>query len=384
MNKISEEEFLLENITEAYDLLKQGATNSTGIFIDYSSKTTLGKKRLSRINLSTGSFNNSPNIAVVGAGEFTKKVHLPNLKKLGKDITIKAIVNRTGSTAMQLARQYDAKYASTSFDDVLSDSEINSVLIGTRHNLHADMTLKALKAGKNVFVEKPLAMTGEELSLIEEFYKSNNDLKNAQAPILMVGFNRRFSPLMKKIKRQVTKRKNPLIMNYQMNAGYLSSNHWLRTEEGGGRNLGEACHIYDLFTYLTDSDILRVNASSIRSVSSDHADNENFTATLSFSDGSVCSLMFTSLGSNKYPKEIFHVYVDETVQILTDYRELESADASNKVVSLDNVEKGHFEELASFVDSIRNGVEWPIPFWHLIQASRIALIVEEQITGAGQ
>jgi predicted dehydrogenase len=282
---------------------------------------------------------------------------------------------------MQAAKQYGANYATSSFEDVLSDPEIDATLIGTRHNLHADMILKSLKAGKNVLVEKPMAMTVEELTLIEEFYNKNTLIKNGNLPILMVGFNRRFSPMVRKLKAIVSERRTPLIMNYQMNAGFLPADHWLRTEEGGGRNIGEACHIYDLFTFLTESKVSDIKASSIHVASDEHADNENFTATLSFADGSVGSLTFTSLGSSKYPKEIFHVYADGTVHIVTDYRQLESVGGSSKVIRSDKVEKGHFEELEAFVDVLKNGGEWPIPLWQQIQASRIALTVEEQIRG---
>jgi predicted dehydrogenase/threonine dehydrogenase-like Zn-dependent dehydrogenase len=381
LSAIAEEKFLLEDATDAYDLLRNGSADSTGIFIDYTSQTTLDEKSNTRINLSAGPVHDSPNIAVIGAGNFTRRVHLLNLKKLGKDISIGAVVSRTGSNAIQAAKQYGANYASSSFDDVLSDPEIDAVLIATRHNLHAEMSLRALKAGKNVLVEKPMAMTGEELSSIEEFYMEKDAAINDGVPILMVGFNRRFSPMIKKMKEIVSKRKTPLIMNYQMNAGYLAPDHWLRTDEGGGRNLGEACHIYDLFTYLTESEIADTKISSIHTVSGDHAENENFTATLSFADGSVGSLTFTSLGSSKYPKEIFHVFVDEAVHILTDYRKLESVGGSSKVIRSNKVKKGHFEELEAFVNVLKKGGDWPIPLWQQIQASRIALTVEEQIMG---
>ena len=170
-------------------------------------------------------------------------------------------------------------------------------------------------------------------------------------------------------------------MNYQMNAGFLPADHWLRTEEGGGRNIGEACHIYDLFSFLTESEVSDIKVSSIHVVSDEHADNENFIATLSFAEGSVGSLTFTSLGSSKYPKEIFHVYADEAVHILTDYRELESVSGASQVHRLNNIEKGHFEELEAFVYVLKNGGHWPIPLWQQVQASRIAFTVEEQIKG---
>jgi predicted dehydrogenase len=164
-----------------------------------------------------------------------------------------------------------------------------------------------------------------------------------------------------------------------MNAGFLPTDHWLRMEEGGGRNIGEACHIYDLFTFLTESEVSDIKVSSIHVASDEYADNENFAATLSFADGSVGSLTYTSLGSSKYPKEIFHLYADEAVQILTDYRQLESVGGASQVIRADKIEKGHFEELEAFVGVLKNGGEWPIPLWQQIQASKIALTIEEHI-----
>ena len=381
LSMVASEEFAIDNAVDAYDLLEKGNAKSTGIFINYASDSSLKEKSNTRVDVNEKPVGDHINLAVIGAGNFTKRVHLPNLKKLGNNISIGAIVSRTGANAMQAAEQYGANYATSSFEDVLADPEIDTVLIGTRHNLHADMTIKSLQAGKNVLVEKPLAMSGEELLAIEEFYKAKNAAINDRLPILMVGFNRRFSPMIKKLKTVVSERITPLIMNYQMNAGFLPVDHWLRTEEGGGRNIGEACHIYDLFTFLTESEVSDIKVSSINIASDEHANNENFTATLSFADGSVGSLTFTSLGSSKYPKEIFHVYADEVVHILTDYRKLESVGSSSKVIRSDKVEKGHFEELEAFVNVLKNGGEWPIPLWQQIQASRIALTVEEQIRG---
>ena len=381
LSKIASKEFDIDNAAIAYDFLQNGSAESTGIFINYASHSSLQEKSNTQVDIKTKQLDEGINLAVIGAGNFTKRVHLPNLKKLGKDISIGAIVSRTGSNAIQVGKQYGANYATTSFADVLSDSEIDAVLISTRHNLHTDMTLRSLKAGKNVFVEKPMAMTNDELVSIEKFYNNNKAIENEDLPILMPGFNRRFSPMIKKLKTVVSERITPLIMNYQMNAGFLPVDHWLRTEEGGGRNIGEACHIYDLFTFLTESEVSDIKVSSINIASDEHANNENFTATLSFADGSVGSLTFTSLGSSKYPKEIFHVYADEVVHILTDYRKLESVGSSSKVIRSDKVEKGHFEELEAFVNVLKNGGEWPIPLWQQIQASRIALTVEEQIRG---
>jgi predicted dehydrogenase len=157
-------------------------------------------------------------------------------------------MNRTGSNALGVAKQFEAKFATTDYAELLSDPEVNLVMICTRHNLHASMTLDALKSGKNVFVEKPLAMTNQEIADIKDFYQSNKE-----APVLMTGFNRRFSSTAGIIKKLTSETTTPLMINYKMNAGFIANDVWVQGIEGGGRNIGEACHIYDLFNYFTGS-----------------------------------------------------------------------------------------------------------------------------------
>ena len=177
-------------------------------------------------------------------------------------------------------------------------------------------------------------------------------------------------------------RSAPLIMNYEMNSGFLAPDHWLRTEEGGGRNLGEACHIYDLFTYLVDSPVTAVRTSHVRSPDDTHGKNENFTATLSFDDGSIASLTYTTLGCAQYPKETMRVYCDESVLVLDDYLKLEVHGRSDRGLSTAKMEKGHFEEIRAFAKAVREGGDWPIPLWHQVQATRVANTVEQQVSGA--
>ena len=165
--------------------------------------------------------------------------------------SLKAIVFKKGLTAKQLAKRYEADYCTTDYEEVLKDPKVNAVLIATRHNLHAEMVLAALKAGKHVLVEKPLALNQQELDEIKEFY--NSAPHHDTTPILFVGFNRRFSPCAKRAKELTLNRKNPMLINYRMNAGYIPLDHWTQKSQGGGRIIGEACHIFDLFNFWTGS-----------------------------------------------------------------------------------------------------------------------------------
>ena len=256
---------------------------------------------------------------MIGAGSFAQGVHLPNLGKLANSYQLEAIVDANGVNAKTCAERFGARIASSSFADVLNNERVDLVMICTRHNTHAQMVLQALRAGKHVFVEKPLALREAELKEIESFYSEVDD---QTGPLLMTGFNRRFSPFTQKIFEIIQNRKNPMIINYQMNAGYVSPDHWVHSDEGGGRNLGEACHIYDLFSYLTNSKINQVYARSIRPRTEYYSARDNFVATLGFDDGSIANLTYTSLGTPKYSKEEMNIYVDGSILHLDDYRNL--------------------------------------------------------------
>jgi predicted dehydrogenase len=170
-----------------------------------------------------------------------------------------------------------------------------------------------------------------------------------------------------------------MILNYQMNAGYFPKEHWVHSEEGGGRNLGEACHIYDLFVYLTESVASKVEVHHINPVNDYYSSRDNFIATISFEDGSIASLTYTSIGAATHPKEIFHVFVDGQVMLLDDYNELWIADKKTKKSVLKGSDKGHLKQLREFGNSIRCKSEWPIPLWQQIESTRIAILVEEEL-----
>ncbi len=299
-------------------------------------------------------------LAVAGAGNFVRNLHLPNLEKLGDLYRLRAVMSRTGHNATATAKQFSADYATTDYDELLADDEVDAILIGAPHDVHGDMTLRALQAGKHVLVEKPLALTQSELDAIADFYEG---LGEQNAPLLLTGFNRRFSPAAGKIAKALTGRGNPAILNYRMNAGHIPSDNWVHGPTGGGRNIGEACHIYDLFTYLTGSRIVDVSARAIRPKTDFYRADDNFVATLTFDCGSVASLTYTALGDKSHPKEQLDVFCDGQVLQIDDY----------------GADKGHLAERRAFAEAIRGGGAWPIPFWQQQQAMQIAFAVETQI-----
>ncbi|NQW15922.1 MAG: Gfo/Idh/MocA family oxidoreductase [Chloroflexi bacterium] len=314
-----------------------------------------------------------PNIALVGAGKFVMGTHVPILRGLSDKAHIAAIVGRSGARAAEAAAKLGAEIASTDIDEVLGNDDIDAIIIGTRHNLHASLVLQALNAGKHVLVEKPLAVNPDELSEIESFYGSDDPVSK---PILLTGFNRRFAPLVLRLREWLSELEPPYLINYQMNAGFMDPAHWLRTEEGAGRNIGEACHIYDVLTSITEARATSVSAKGLRWPGDVHARNENFTTTIEFEDGSMGAATYSSVGSSKYPKELLHVHAGEHVFVLTDYLNLESHGVQTRTESIDSQDKGHKNEIEAFIEAISGRADVPIPLWQQFQATRIANEVE--------
>lgn len=313
-------------------------------------------------------------VAVLGTGDFAKATHLPNFMKLRNKFDIRWIVSRTGFVAKSVAEQYGAEFAGTDFRHVLDDREVDLCLISTRHNLHAEMSLLALQAGKHVLVEKPLALNEEELEAIKLFYADGDGEK----PILMTGFNRRFSPAINHIRGVLAATKGPKMISYRMNAGYLPPDHWVNGPEGGGRNIGEACHIYDLFNSLVGrSKPVAVKASSVTGGKS--ADpRENFVATLTYDDGSVCSLLYSSLGAEAYPKESMEIFTGGLVITMEGFKDVTIHGGNHRGWSSRASQKGHFEELDALASTISKGVSWPISLEDQLSATRTSFEVEDQ------
>lgn len=364
----------------AYEMIKAGEEKPLIVLLSYPEPKEENKTSLVRVipnsTVTKKIANGRVRLALIGAGGFAKGMHLPNIQAMSKLFKLKAVISRSGHNAKNTAVQYNAEYSGTDYQDVLKDLEVDAVLIATRHDLHASLVLEALEAGKHVFVEKPLALKQEDLEKISNFFNQRSENEN---PILLTGFNRRFSPYMKAAAEQVRNRTNPMIINYRMNAGHIPLDHWVHSEEGGGRNMGEACHIYDVFTYLTGAEVSQIKAFPITPATGYFSVRDNFIAVIKFKDGSVASLTYTALGSRNYPKELMEIYVDGKVICLSDYKKMEFYGTKRKPIKTRFFEKGQKEELVAFGNAVLNGGDWPIPLWQQIQAMEIALRVERDL-----
>ncbi len=315
-------------------------------------------------------------LGVLGAGNFATLVALPAVARIQRIDKI-SIVSAGGLTAALAAKDFGFLRAAADPADVLDDPAINTVGIFTRHHLHAALTAKALKNGKHVFCEKPLALREEELAEVEKVYTQ----AAGRAPrLLMVGFNRRFAPLIAPVKKMIAETGEPPVLAIRVNAGPLPRGHWTQDpEQGGGRILGEACHFVDLLSFLAGARPSRIFAGGAPAFGVDTEDN--FAATLEFANGAVGSLVYTSAGDRAFPKERIEVFCGERVAVLDDFRTLEIWRAGNRRVWNSRLaqDKGHRQVWEAFIRSIQDGAPSPIPAEEIFAGTRATFALRRAV-----
>jgi predicted dehydrogenase/threonine dehydrogenase-like Zn-dependent dehydrogenase len=302
---------------------------------------------------------NTDGLAIVGAGNFTKMTMLPALSKTRANLV--SIVSNSGVSGTALAKKYKIAQSSTDFDNILSDPSINTVVITTRHNLHAPMTIKALSAGKNVFVEKPLALSKDELNDILDAYQKYGGT-------LTVGFNRRFSPFVKKMKALLGSDNIPMNIVATMNAGSIPVNVWVHDLKiGGGRIVGEACHFIDLISFLTGSQVKEVcmNAMGLSPL----MNTDNATILLKYENGSTGVINYFANGSKVYSKERIEVYSQGRTLVLDNWRKLEGFGFNGFTSMKSRMDKGHDTQFELLANQILSKGDALIPIQSLVNTT---------------
>ena len=355
----------LDRADAAYQVVA-GSEPSLGIIIEYPSPQlkTDAALRSSHAALpvqqparpSTG----APAVAFVGAGNHAAGVLIPAFKRAGARLV--TVASASGVAAIHAGRKFGFSEASTESSAVVRDASVEAVVIATRHDSHAALVVQALEAGKPVFVEKPLCLTLDELSAVEDAYA------RAARPMLMVGFNRRFAPHVQRIKTLLAGT-GPKSFVMTVNAGTLAGDHWTRDREiGGGRIVGEACHFIDLLRYLAGSPIASKGRTG-RDVS-----NDTVTLNLTFEDGSIGTVHYFANGSRALAKERLEVFADGTVLQLHNFRTLRGFGVRGfRRSALWRQDKGHQACASAFVAAVRSGGPSPIPFEEIVEVSRTAI-----------
>ena len=311
--------------------------------------------------------------AMIGSGNFAKMTMGPALAKTNAQL--KWVSARTnGAAASHLANKYGFENATTDLEKIWDDPEANTVFIATQHNSHAALVLRALKAGKHIFVEKPLCLTVDELVEIKNCYE-----KRTKEQYLMVGFNRRFAPLTTKMKELLAGRSQPLSLVYTVNAGFISSDHWSQDPEvGGGRIIGEACHFIDLFRFLVGHKIENVEARMMGNVHGIAVREDKMTILLTFLDGSIGTVHYLANGSKRFPKERLEVFSEGRILVLDNFKRLKGYGWKGfRKMKLFRQDKGHRAEVAEFIHRISEGGEALIPWPELEEVTRATFAAVE-------
>jgi predicted dehydrogenase len=336
-------------------------------------------------------------LGVLGAGNFATGVLLPALHKV-PGIQRVGIASASGLSAQHAKDRFGFRYATSDDGEgraILSDPEINTVAILTRHHLHARQILAALQAGKHVFCEKPLAIRPEELEEIEMFLEGSGEkgkgireaagtnhfrFSPTPSPLLMVGFNRRFAPLAQRLSRFLAGRSEPLVAHYRVNAGYLPLTHWLHDpDQGGGRIVGEGCHFVDFLTFLVGQPPISVRGQALPDLGRFREDNAVLTFT--FADGSLGTLTYLANGDKAFPKERVEVFGGGRSAALDDFRSLEMVQDGKREARRERLrqDKGHRAEWEAFSAAILNGGPPPIPYDHLTGVTRATFAAVETL-----
>jgi predicted dehydrogenase/threonine dehydrogenase-like Zn-dependent dehydrogenase len=375
MSRLVTHRFPIQEAPKAYELITGKVDEPyLGVLLTYTQKKT---KRREKIVLQPVSAQISAeeelSLGVFGAGNYANAVFLPAVKKAG-GVKLAGITTSGGLSAQHSARKFGFSFAASSSKEILSNKDINLVAILTRHKSHAGLTLEALKKGKHVYCEKPLAIQKSELDEIAKV------LAKKKHAYLSVGFNRRFAPMAVALKDYFADCSEPFYVNYRVNAGFIPADHWLHDpEQGGGRLVGEGCHFIDFLCYMIGRMPLQVSAKALPDAGKYNRDN--FLITIEFEDGSIGTVAYLSNGNKRFPKEYVEVFNGGKIGILKDYRSLELVDENNtaKQHSRFRQDKGHQVAWQAFVEAVRNGTQEPIPYEQLLTSSYTTLACQQAL-----
>ncbi|KKT90852.1 MAG: Oxidoreductase [Candidatus Jorgensenbacteria bacterium GW2011_GWA2_45_13] len=365
--------FSIDEAKEAYDLVFRPEGLVHGIVLEYPEE----KKHAHRIefekSVAEPAKQKEVGVGLIGLGSFMKSEILPHLKKT-EGARVIGVAHTHGLDAKATAEEWGAEYVTNDYHDILNDKNIDLVICATRHSNHAKIAVEALRAGKNLHMEKPLALNEEELIAVMEEAKHSKGR-------LFVGFNRRFSEHFVRVKELFADSQTPLQMLYRIN--YALEEHWSHDQKEGGRLIGEACHFVDALAYLSGSKPVRVTAASVP-VGGAVPHEENFAFTVEFENGSIGTVVYGGLGNFRLPKEYIEIYGNGNIFVIDNFKEGKFI-TPTKITkyNLRHQHKGYLEELQVQIDAIRGGLPSPMSLEE-IYASHLGIIkVAEAIKTGG-
>jgi predicted dehydrogenase len=366
--------FRIDQATDAYEFISSPDEGFLGVLLTYQQGD--GEEAAAGIHIQLRSkaarTDEQINLGVIGAGNFATAVLFPEMKKIS-GLNWVGLATASGISSGHAGRRYGFQYATSDAEELIEDEQINTIVVLTRHNLHAELVSEALLAGKHVFCEKPLAIDPGSLQNVAQALSSADGL-------LTVGFNRRFAPLAVQLKKRLAAVKDPLMMQYRVNAGALPGDHWLHDpEQGGGRIIGEACHFIDFLTFLAGHPPVDVQTMGLANDDRYHEDNVQIA--LRFAGGSVGTITYVANGSRAFPKERVEVFGGGQVAVLEDFRRLELAAGGRKRTyrSWLRQDKGHRSEWEAFEGAIQSGGLPPIAYADLFAVTQASFAAVESL-----
>ena len=336
---------------QAYNIITgKPRTPYIGILLEYPQyqSETLFKRRID-IAVGQRTISSSVVIGFIGAGNFAQSYLLPNLKKL--DVELNGVATGKAINAKSVAQKFGFQYAATDPAEIIKNQTINTVFIASRHDSHARYVLECLRNGKNVFVEKPLAVSKSELKEIQLFFRKTSTDK---LPRLMVGFNRRYSVPFRDINKFFKDSAEPFVVTYRVHAGFLPKSHWTQDKEQGGRIIGEVCHFIDTVNFLINSDPVSVYAACISSTNEAVKDADNVIISIRYKNGSVGNILYLANGDSAVRKEYCEVFSQGKTAIMNNFEESIFFDQGKSTKKKYDGTKGHAEEIHHFINALRN------------------------------
>ncbi|MBF0343512.1 MAG: bi-domain-containing oxidoreductase [Nitrospirae bacterium] len=356
---------LIDEVEAVYKrMLDEKTSPYIGVIINYPTKEKDEIKVERRITIKPlSSPSNAYDIktAVIGAGLFARSILLPTLKRV-KGLTLHSICTTSGINSLHVGRKFGFKESTTNYIEILNNKDIELVVIATPHSTHATILIESLYKVQRVFIEKPLCINKEELKLIIKAYKSVLFDKNGC--ILLVGYNRRHSPHTTRIKQALDGRKDPMVITYRINAGFVPNTHWVHfDEEGGSRIIGEVCHFVDFMQAITGCDPVKAYAEIISSNNTTSLNCDNTIITLKFEDGSIGNIIYSASGDRSYSREQIEIFWERKTIVCTDFKTTcFYINGSTKKYKTSHQEFGYFEEFSHLVDVIRGKIDpYPSP-----------------------
>lgn len=356
VEKLTSHRFSVERAPEAYDLITSRREPFLGVVLEYS---PAAEKLQRRVDLRAATTHRAGNLglSLIGAGNFARLVILPTLAQVG-GIAWRGICTAKGFNAEHTGRRGGFEFATTDSTEIWNDKDTAAVIVATRHDLHADLVIAALRAGKHVFVEKPLCIRAEELERIAACVEELGD----RCPLLTVGFNGRFAPATKQLKAFFTG-VAPLSVSYRFSPGYIPPDHWTQDADvGGGRIIGEACHAIDTCVAIAGSPPVRVFAESVGMTGGIETTDDRVFITLRHQNGSVSCVSYQAGGDSAFPAERLEVFGGGRTGVVNAWKSGELWNENRRQRFSAQKDKGHATEFAAFVEACRKGERWPIPW----------------------